>query len=189
MATVRSAKLLWLLTVLQQTLALSAHSPRDLEAFPAYNVVLSDHAVLNETALELLAKPASVSSQDARTVEVPEQRELDLSEELTIHPHIPDRDCRSTSLSKHCGDTCCAHRAAKLSSARCLSWRRSAEPRMLRLKRTHLSKRPNATRDSPTDLHYSNRCGTAACTCDKGGLLTASGALGITGETRPGSLS
>ncbi|GAA5865277.1 hypothetical protein JCM3774_004918 [Rhodotorula dairenensis] len=56
MAPLSSAKLLWLLTVLRQTLALSAHSPRDLEAFPAYNVVLSDRAVLNETALELLAE-------------------------------------------------------------------------------------------------------------------------------------
>ncbi|GAA5967512.1 hypothetical protein JCM8115_004071 [Rhodotorula mucilaginosa] len=59
MAPLSSTKLLWLLTILQQTLALSAHSPRDLEAFPAYNVVLSDRAVLNETALDLLAKGAT----------------------------------------------------------------------------------------------------------------------------------
>ncbi|GAA5976619.1 hypothetical protein JCM10908_005571 [Rhodotorula pacifica] len=55
MAPLSPTRLVWLLTVLQQTLALSAHSPRDLEAFPAYNVVLSERAVLNETALELLA--------------------------------------------------------------------------------------------------------------------------------------
>lgn len=65
MAPLSSTKLLWLLTILQQTLALSAHSPRDLEAFPAYNVVLSDRAVLTETALDLLAKGATVSATSA----------------------------------------------------------------------------------------------------------------------------
>ncbi|KWU43596.1 hypothetical protein RHOSPDRAFT_26267 [Rhodotorula sp. JG-1b] len=64
MAPLSSTKLLWLLTILQQTLALSAHSPRDLEAFPAYNVLLSDRAVLNETALDLLAKVDTADEPD-----------------------------------------------------------------------------------------------------------------------------
>ncbi|BGP14420.1 Protein OS-9 [Rhodosporidiobolus nylandii] len=38
-------------------LALSSHSPRDLEAHPAFAVVLSEHYVLNETISELLAEP------------------------------------------------------------------------------------------------------------------------------------
>lgn len=60
MARWTTAKVLWLLTVVRQTLALSAHSPRDLEAFPSYSVILSQNPVLNETAIELLAEGATV---------------------------------------------------------------------------------------------------------------------------------
>lgn len=60
MARWTTAKVLWLLNVVHQTLALSAHSPRDLEAFPSYSVILSQNPVLNETAIEILAEEATV---------------------------------------------------------------------------------------------------------------------------------
>ncbi|BGP06587.1 Protein OS-9 [Rhodotorula toruloides] len=51
------AGLLCVLALVRQTLALSAHSPRDTEAFPAYHVLLNERAILNETARELLEEP------------------------------------------------------------------------------------------------------------------------------------
>ncbi|BGP46559.1 Protein OS-9 [Rhodotorula kratochvilovae] len=51
-----TSKLLLVLAVVHQTLALSSHSPRDLEALPAYAVVLNEHGVLNDTVGELLSE-------------------------------------------------------------------------------------------------------------------------------------
>ncbi|BGP23292.1 misfolded glycoproteins degradation protein Yos9 [Rhodotorula toruloides] len=44
-----AARLLCILALVRQSLALSAHSPRDQEGFPAYTVLLNERAVLNET--------------------------------------------------------------------------------------------------------------------------------------------
>jgi len=55
-----TARLLLALTVMRQTLALSSHSPRDLEALPAYSVVLAERGVLNETVGELLSQDIDV---------------------------------------------------------------------------------------------------------------------------------
>lgn len=47
-------------------LALSAHSPRDLEALPAYSIVLHEqHPVLNSTVQDLLREPLEVRSLPA----------------------------------------------------------------------------------------------------------------------------
>ncbi|BGP30636.1 Protein OS-9 [Rhodotorula toruloides] len=51
------AGLLCVLVLVRQTLTLSAHSPRDTEAFPAYHVLLNERAILNETVRELLEEP------------------------------------------------------------------------------------------------------------------------------------
>uniref|UniRef100_A0A0K3C794 Protein OS-9 homolog n=1 Tax=Rhodotorula toruloides TaxID=5286 RepID=A0A0K3C794_RHOTO len=53
----RVAGLLCVLALVRQTLALSAHSPRDTEAFPAYHVLLNERAILNETVRDLLEEP------------------------------------------------------------------------------------------------------------------------------------
>ncbi|GAA6054233.1 hypothetical protein JCM3770_001404 [Rhodotorula araucariae] len=49
-----STKLLLVLAVVHEALALSSHSPRDLEALPAYAVVLNERGVLNDTVGALL---------------------------------------------------------------------------------------------------------------------------------------
>ncbi|GAA5979534.1 hypothetical protein JCM11641_005425 [Rhodosporidiobolus odoratus] len=46
-----------LLLAASSALALSSHSPRDLEAHPAFNVRFSEHQILNETLEGLLAEP------------------------------------------------------------------------------------------------------------------------------------
>ena len=50
------ARLLLALAVVRQTLALSSHSPRDLEALPAFVVSLAEHGILNDTVSGLLAQ-------------------------------------------------------------------------------------------------------------------------------------
>ena len=50
------ARLLLALAVVRQTLALSSHSPRDLEALPAFVVSLAEHGILNDTISDLLAQ-------------------------------------------------------------------------------------------------------------------------------------
>ncbi|GAA6000365.1 hypothetical protein JCM10207_007981 [Rhodosporidiobolus poonsookiae] len=53
----RVAALLLATATVPQAFALSAHSPRDLEAHPAFAVVLNEQHILNETLPDLLAQP------------------------------------------------------------------------------------------------------------------------------------
>lgn len=55
-----ASKLLLVLGVVRQTLALSSYSPRDLESFPSYAVVVNERGVLNETVDELLSETLEV---------------------------------------------------------------------------------------------------------------------------------
>ncbi|KPV76536.1 uncharacterized protein RHOBADRAFT_52530 [Rhodotorula graminis WP1] len=57
-----TARLLLALAIVRQTLALSSHSPRDLEALPAYAVSLAEHGILNDTIADLLAQDVEASS-------------------------------------------------------------------------------------------------------------------------------
>ncbi|GAA5892864.1 hypothetical protein JCM8208_004108 [Rhodotorula glutinis] len=57
-----TARLLLALAIVRQTLALSSHSPRDLEASPAYSVSLAEHGILNDTISDLLAQDVEPDS-------------------------------------------------------------------------------------------------------------------------------
>ncbi|GAA5835144.1 hypothetical protein JCM9279_007210 [Rhodotorula babjevae] len=55
-----TARLLLALAIVRQTLALSSHSPRDLEALPAFVVSLAEHGILNDTISDLLAQDSEL---------------------------------------------------------------------------------------------------------------------------------
>lgn len=49
-----------LLAAVPASLALSSHSPRDLESHPSFSVVLSEHHLLNDTLSDILSEPLEV---------------------------------------------------------------------------------------------------------------------------------
>lgn len=144
------AALLCLLALVRQTLAVSAHSPRDLEAFPAYQVLLNERAVLNETVPGLLEEPLAVR---ALAVPLPERRRAD----------TPHRRHRLTRTLR--GGTYCARPMAKHSSAPCQpspTSRRSGQTRGQRRMRSCGPR--SGRRASRMDWRCSSRCELVACT-------------------------